>query len=448
MGRFATGVTVVTTTHKDTIHGMTANAFLSVSLRPPLVLVSLGRCRMSEMLPRTGRYGVSVLASDQEHFAAHFAGQRVSPRRRRSSSGSTTSRCSAGRWPTSAAGSSTSTPPATTSCGSARSSISATATASRCCSTPGRFGTLREVSDRSSSAERATGGRSARRSRRGCGRRARSPRPREPQDRLAERIPEGEPNPTPSASQNTAWASSWPDGAQRRHQLSPAIHTRQSARRRTRRAASHSHQRGVRVGSEHPGRLAFGDQLDQRRQRPPAGDPQQLGRHPGLRGPLRRSRGRHRGPPRAGASRARARASASSDVAAATACWPGSAWPLVSAALWIAIRSALGSTLTESVASMHRPGRERRDPRPAPARADPDRVRVQCRHAHDDRPALPVDERPRRSRSTCTNLCKVVDCICTNWYNRALRRRGSTHSRPVLRRAANRGGMRFGHCHR
>jgi flavin reductase (DIM6/NTAB) family NADH-FMN oxidoreductase RutF len=79
MGRFATGVTVVTTVHRETIHGMTANAFLSVSLRPPLVLVSLGRCRMSEMLPRTGRYGISVLASDQEHFAAHFAGQRMSP---------------------------------------------------------------------------------------------------------------------------------------------------------------------------------------------------------------------------------------------------------------------------------------------------------------------------------------------------------------------------------
>jgi flavin reductase (DIM6/NTAB) family NADH-FMN oxidoreductase RutF len=79
MGRFATGVTVVTTTHRDLIHGMTANAFLSVSLQPPLVLVSLGRCRMSEMLPRTGRYGVSVLSHDQEHFAAHFAGQRASP---------------------------------------------------------------------------------------------------------------------------------------------------------------------------------------------------------------------------------------------------------------------------------------------------------------------------------------------------------------------------------
>ena len=78
VGAFATGVTVVTTRGEEHAYGMTANAFLSVSLRPPLVLVSLGRCRMSEMLPRTGRYGVSVLASDQEHFAAHFAGQRAS----------------------------------------------------------------------------------------------------------------------------------------------------------------------------------------------------------------------------------------------------------------------------------------------------------------------------------------------------------------------------------
>ncbi len=78
LGRFATGVTVVTTTHRDTIHGMTANGFMSVSLRPPLVLVSLGRCRMTEMLPRSKRYGVSVLAADQEQFAAHFAAQRAS----------------------------------------------------------------------------------------------------------------------------------------------------------------------------------------------------------------------------------------------------------------------------------------------------------------------------------------------------------------------------------
>jgi flavin reductase (DIM6/NTAB) family NADH-FMN oxidoreductase RutF len=79
MGRFATGVTVVTTVERDIVHGMTANGFLSVSLRPPLVLVSLGRCRMNEMLPRSGRYGVSVLARDQQHFAAHFAAQKSSP---------------------------------------------------------------------------------------------------------------------------------------------------------------------------------------------------------------------------------------------------------------------------------------------------------------------------------------------------------------------------------
>ncbi len=79
MGRFATGVTVVTTLERDTIHGMTANAFLSVSLHPPLVLVSLGRCRMAEMLPRTKRYGVSILAHDQGQFADHFAARGHAP---------------------------------------------------------------------------------------------------------------------------------------------------------------------------------------------------------------------------------------------------------------------------------------------------------------------------------------------------------------------------------
>ena len=78
MGRFATGVTVVTTVERDIVHGMTANGFMSVSLRPPLVLVSLGRCRMNEMLPRSARYGVSILAHDQQPFAAHFAAQKPS----------------------------------------------------------------------------------------------------------------------------------------------------------------------------------------------------------------------------------------------------------------------------------------------------------------------------------------------------------------------------------
>ena len=41
LGRFASGITVVTTVHEGEVYGMTANAFVSVSLDPPLVLVSV-----------------------------------------------------------------------------------------------------------------------------------------------------------------------------------------------------------------------------------------------------------------------------------------------------------------------------------------------------------------------------------------------------------------------
>jgi flavin reductase (DIM6/NTAB) family NADH-FMN oxidoreductase RutF len=76
LGRFCTGVTVVTTARGDEVHAMTANAFTSVSLDPPLVLVSVDhRTRMHALLPGTRRYGVSVLASDQERVAWHFAGR-------------------------------------------------------------------------------------------------------------------------------------------------------------------------------------------------------------------------------------------------------------------------------------------------------------------------------------------------------------------------------------
>lgn len=79
MGRFASGVTVVTTHGDEGVHAMTANGFLSVSLDPPLVLVSLGRnTRMSALLDDTGHYGVSVLAEHQEVYSRYFAGQPTS----------------------------------------------------------------------------------------------------------------------------------------------------------------------------------------------------------------------------------------------------------------------------------------------------------------------------------------------------------------------------------
>jgi flavin reductase (DIM6/NTAB) family NADH-FMN oxidoreductase RutF len=76
LGRFASGVTVITTVSGDTVHGMTANAFISVSLAPPLVLVAVdNRARLGTLLRETGRYGVSVLAEHQESLARHFAGR-------------------------------------------------------------------------------------------------------------------------------------------------------------------------------------------------------------------------------------------------------------------------------------------------------------------------------------------------------------------------------------
>ena len=76
LGRFCTGVTVVSTADDEGVHAMTANAFTSVSMDPPLVLVSIdNRTRMHTKLPSTRRYGVSVLAADQERLAMHFAGR-------------------------------------------------------------------------------------------------------------------------------------------------------------------------------------------------------------------------------------------------------------------------------------------------------------------------------------------------------------------------------------
>ena len=78
LARFATGVTVVTALENGKTHGLTANAFVSVSLDPPLVLVSLdNRSRMHRILPVAGRFGISVLAEDQKVLSDHFAGAKA-----------------------------------------------------------------------------------------------------------------------------------------------------------------------------------------------------------------------------------------------------------------------------------------------------------------------------------------------------------------------------------
>ena len=74
MGSFATGVTVITVDHEGEVHGMTANAFTSVSLDPMLVLVCVDhRARTHAHLHARKRFGVNVLASHQKPISEYYA---------------------------------------------------------------------------------------------------------------------------------------------------------------------------------------------------------------------------------------------------------------------------------------------------------------------------------------------------------------------------------------
>jgi flavin reductase (DIM6/NTAB) family NADH-FMN oxidoreductase RutF len=76
MGRFATGITIISTPTPEGPHCMTANGFMSVSLEPALVVVSIAeRAKMHDLLLAGGVYGVSVLAADQEAVSKHFSGR-------------------------------------------------------------------------------------------------------------------------------------------------------------------------------------------------------------------------------------------------------------------------------------------------------------------------------------------------------------------------------------
>ena len=74
VGAFATGVNVITTRGDEVHYGMTASAFSSVSLDPPLVLICVGHpSDGSEAISRNGVFAVNVLAADQEPLSRYFA---------------------------------------------------------------------------------------------------------------------------------------------------------------------------------------------------------------------------------------------------------------------------------------------------------------------------------------------------------------------------------------
>lgn len=76
LGRFATGVTIVTIRDADgRDHGMTVSAFASLSLEPPMVLVNIGNdATMAAEMRSAESFAVNILHDSQEALSRRFAG--------------------------------------------------------------------------------------------------------------------------------------------------------------------------------------------------------------------------------------------------------------------------------------------------------------------------------------------------------------------------------------
>jgi flavin reductase (DIM6/NTAB) family NADH-FMN oxidoreductase RutF len=74
MSHFASGVTIVTTSHDGKPFGMTVASFASLSLHPPLVLVCIERSvKTHDAIAAAGKFGVSILSSAQSDISSKFA---------------------------------------------------------------------------------------------------------------------------------------------------------------------------------------------------------------------------------------------------------------------------------------------------------------------------------------------------------------------------------------
>lgn len=79
LGRFASGVTVVTVKDADgRLHGITISAFCSVSLEPPQILVCIDkRAGSHSAFVENSLFVVNVLGEDQQHLSNQFASRRT-----------------------------------------------------------------------------------------------------------------------------------------------------------------------------------------------------------------------------------------------------------------------------------------------------------------------------------------------------------------------------------
>ena len=76
MRAWTTGVAVITATHESQRYGMTINSFISISLEPPLISVTLKQLTHThELVEKSGEFAITILAADQGHLSDIFAGK-------------------------------------------------------------------------------------------------------------------------------------------------------------------------------------------------------------------------------------------------------------------------------------------------------------------------------------------------------------------------------------
>jgi flavin reductase (DIM6/NTAB) family NADH-FMN oxidoreductase RutF len=83
LSNWASGVTVVTSRAGDDVRGMTASAFCSLSLDPPLVLVCVDKSAiMHDFMVKSNHFAINMLARDQEDVSRACSSRRVEESRR------------------------------------------------------------------------------------------------------------------------------------------------------------------------------------------------------------------------------------------------------------------------------------------------------------------------------------------------------------------------------
>lgn len=76
MRNWTSGVAIVSSAYQGMYHGMTVNSFTSVSIEPPLIVITLANnTRTCDLVKKSHEFGVTILSSLQKKISDRFAGK-------------------------------------------------------------------------------------------------------------------------------------------------------------------------------------------------------------------------------------------------------------------------------------------------------------------------------------------------------------------------------------